>query len=217
MDWVRSHSVYFYHCRISNSYSRYHICNAARAPVMITAQSVPNPVPPGTFITTHITGDVGTLIGIGEFLNSDKLLHPFSKDIWELSKFSHAAICDGKGNVIEAEPGGARLHPLSEYTDGRPLMFSNVKVPLNPVTGLQIVDFAMGMLGTPYSSLDYFADAAKRFHIPLFGLVKKRLQSNKSIICSQLVTLAYTMANRPLIHDKMAWEVTPLDLAKLIA
>jgi uncharacterized protein YycO len=180
-------------------------------------QTAPNPVPPGTFITTHITGQVGTLIGVGELLNSDRLLHPFNKELFELSKFSHAAICDGKGNVIEAEPGGARLHSLDEYLDGRPLMFSNLKVPLNPTTGLQIVDFAMGMLGTPYSVLDYLADAAKRFHIPLFGWVDARLKSNKSIICSQLVTLAYTMANRPLIHNKMAWEVTPLDLARLIA
>src|ERR1700756_4936589 len=134
---------------------------------------VPANLQPGDLVATHITGEVGRLIGFGELLNSNRLFHPFSKEALELSQFSHVAVVRDSATLVEAEPGGARLAPISEYLDGRPIMFSTGLLGVDAATGQRIADEAVKLLKTPYSFLDYDELAVHRFHIPVPGL--KRL------------------------------------------
>jgi hypothetical protein len=61
---------------------------------------------PGDIGLTSITGPVGRLIQIGQWLNGDGL-----------GPYEHAFIVLPDDQLIEAEPGGAHVAPLSEYDD----------------------------------------------------------------------------------------------------
>ena len=58
-----------------------------------------------------IEGGAGQLIRIGQWLNGDGY-----------RDYEHAFVYVGDGEIVEAQPGGARLAQLSEY-DGRPILW----------------------------------------------------------------------------------------------
>jgi cell wall-associated NlpC family hydrolase len=159
---------------------------------------------PGDIGVTSISGDVGKLISIGEWLNGDKD-----------DKYDHAFIYIGNGQVVEAEPGkqGAWIGNVSNYMDGRPLAFSTGKLDVDPVVSQKVVSESIKLVGTPYSFLDYFSIAAHRFHLPIPGL-KKYISSHHHMICSQLVDYVYQQAGYQLFTDGR-WNgyVTPADIA----
>lgn len=144
---------------------------------------------PGDFGLVTVHGNVGTLIRIGQWLNGDGF-----------SNYEHAFIYIGNGQIVEAEPGGARIAPLSEYA-GRSIRWSTDLINLTAQQRTAIVELAKNQVGTPYSFLDYFAIAAKRFHLPL-PFITKRVLDSKHLICSQLVAEDYdavgsTLGNKP--------------------
>lgn len=171
---------------------------------------------PGDFACVHTRGDTGVLITIGEFLNGT----PNS------SWYDHACIYVGSpdinaphGYVMGAQPGGARLAPLrqAQYTGkDADWLWSSGKITLTDGQRRQIVANALACKGIPYSAADYFALAARRFHIPAPQL-RDYIQSSGHMICSQLVDWCYMQANVHLFADGR-WEgdVTPADLAGLI-
>jgi len=125
---------------------------------------------PGWIGLTRINGWVGLGIRIGQFLNGDGF-----------SKLEHAFVFVGDDRIVEAEPGGAVLGYLSEYDPA-----SVVWLPCPPQYGAAVADAARGLLGTPYSFLDYDALALHRLHIPAPGL-REYIQDTGHMICSQLV------------------------------
>jgi cell wall-associated NlpC family hydrolase len=157
---------------------------------------------PGDIGVTSISGDVGKLISIGEWLNGDKN-----------DKYDHAFIYIGNGQVVEAEVGGARVGNVSAYMDGRPLAFSTGKLDVPVEMSFKIVKIALSLVGTPYSFLDYFSIAAHHFHLPVPGL-KEYIASSKHQICSQQVDYVYQQAGYQLFTDKR-WDgyVTPAEIA----
>lgn len=159
---------------------------------------------PGDFGLTSISGDVGTLIRVGQFLNGDGF-----------SVYEHAFVYVGGGQIVEAEPGGARLAGLDKYA-GRPVAWSSGKVGLTDVQRAAVVAAARARVGTPYSALDYFAIAAHRFRLPVPGL-RKFIASTGHEICSQLVDRVFLDAGVHL-YDDGRWEgyVTPAALYDLI-
>lgn len=177
--------------------------------------AVPASLAIGDFITTEITGDVGKWIGFGEWLDSASFAHPFNRELRELDVFSHAAVYVGNGNIVEAEVGGARLHSLDEYLDGRPILFSTDLLGIDAATGQKIADAATAMIGAKYSIIDYVVIAAKRFKL-WAPFLKRYVNSSKRVICSQLVSLAYDSAGAPLFPGTWPGFVTPLDLARLL-
>jgi hypothetical protein len=177
--------------------------------------TVPEALQPGDLLATHITGEVGKLIGFGELLNSNRLFHPFSVEAKKLSVFSHVAVVRDATTLIEAEVGGARIAPISEYLDGRPILFSTGLLGIDKATGLNIVKYAEAMVGAPYSSLDYFSIAAHRFHIPVPGL-HDYIDDEGHIICSTLAAIAYSKAGKPLFPGQWTGYATPYGVAKLL-
>lgn len=159
---------------------------------------------PGDFAVTTVRGQVGFLISLGEWLNGSRFGH------WD-----HAFIYVGDGQLVEAEPGGARLAGLDEYAD-RPLAWSTGHVELTDTQRTAIVAAARGYIGTGYSAADYFAIAAHRFRLPVPWL-RRFVASSKHLICSALVDKVYQDAGVQLFRDSR-WDgyVTPADLAALI-
>lgn len=149
---------------------------------------------------TQIRGGVGKLIRFGQWLNGDGF-----------ANYEHAFVYVGNGQIVEAEPGGARLANLSEY-DGNTVAW--LKAPEN--RGGLIHLAAVCEIGTPYSFLDYLALAAVRFHLPSKWL-RARVQNSGHLICSQLADLAASRAGWHLFDDgRLPQDVTPGDLYGLV-
>lgn len=160
----------------------------------------------GDFGLVKMPGSTGALITLGEWLNGDGF-----------GKYDHAFVyvdsAPGGTNIVEAEPGGARLADYTEYDD---ITWSSWN--LTDAQRADIVFNALKLLGTKYSVLDYFALAMKRLHLPFFGWVKKRVESTKYVICSQLVDEAYGESGLYLFNDHRWYgDVTPMDLGKVLA
>lgn len=153
---------------------------------------------PGDFGLVSIPGVAGLGVRIGQYLNGNGF-----------SEYEHAFVVLDGNSVLEAEPRGARITPLSAYDN------TNVVYSDWDLTGQQrsaIVAAAEGLIGTPYSWLDYLSLALHRLHIPAPHL-RRYVADSGHLICSQLVDLAYLRAGLHMFNDRR-WEgdVTPGDL-----
>ncbi|TQF07525.1 hypothetical protein E6W39_23410 [Kitasatospora acidiphila] len=172
--------------------------------VPATAETTRSPRP-GDFAVVRITGGVGRLIRIGQWLNGDGY-----------ADYEHAFILVGDDMVIEAQPGGARKTPLATYQD-RPIRWSSERFPLTNNQRAAIVSAAHRYLGVPYSFLDYLALATHRFRLPGNGLLKGFVADSRHQICSQLVDQCYRDAGVSLFpNHRWPGYVTPAELARLL-
>ena len=129
------------------------------------------------------------------------------------SKVNHAVLYIGNGYVVEGEPAGARVTPVSNYGDK--LIWANW--PLTDEQRPAVAAWGKAHIGTPYSWLDDAAiGLADLFHwVP--GILRKRLASTSTLMCSQLVDAAYAAAGVQLFPDgRPAGAVSPGDLYTLI-
>lgn len=117
--------------------------------------------------------------------------------------------------MLEAEPGGADIKPLTAY-DGTPVCYVRPE-GLTERQRTAICAAATAYVGVPYSFLDYLAIAAHRFHLPLPGL-RRYVASTGHMICSQLVDQSYQDAGVHLFADgRWPGYVTPMALYNLLA
>lgn len=197
--------------------------------VLAEAPAVPpgTVVQPGDFACVPVNGQAGALIRLGELLNG----HGFSQ-------YQHAEIYVGTagqllqfqqrmklelpmpapfGYTMSAYPGGARLKSLPcRPGDLHGSLWSSGAISLAASERTAVVEAALSLRGVPYSALDYFALALHHFGISDPALQRK-IESSKSLICSQLVDKAFQLAFIQLFTDHR-WNgyVTPADLAGLI-
>jgi len=155
---------------------------------------------PGDIGCTYIEGDIGRLIRIGQWLNGDGF-----------ADFEHVMVAIGNGQIVEAEPGGARIAELTEYNAD-----TSVWLRCPDQYRQAVAAAAVSLVGTPYSAADYFAIAAHRLHLPVPGL-RRYVQSSGHLICSQLADRAAAMGGWHL-YDDGRWDgyVTPADIWALI-
>lgn len=165
--------------------------------------SAPQPQP-GDFAVTTVRGQVGFLISLGEWLNGSRFGH------WD-----HAFVYVGDGQLVEAEPGGARLAGLDEY-QSRPVAWSTGHIELTGEQRTAVVAAARSFIGVPYSAADYVALALWHFHLRI-PWARRVMASRASMICSELCDFAFEAAGVHLFADGRApGDVTPADLAALI-
>lgn len=154
---------------------------------------------PGDIGLTSITGAVGQLIRIGQWLNGDGY-----------GAYQHAFIVLPGNRLIEAMPGGAQIVSLDSYADRDVLYVSPVGI--TDAQRKAVVDNALRYEGVPYSFLDYIALATHRFRIPGPGL-RRYIKSTGHMICSQLCDRAYRDAGLQIFADgRWSGYVTPMDL-----
>src|SRR5258706_8263557 len=109
---------------------------------------------PGDFAVVSTGGTAGRLVAWGERLNGTGF-----------SEYQHAFIYIGRGQVIQAEPAGACIRPLTPHAHE---LWSTGILTLTDAQRAAIVNTAhrYAAAGTDYSFLDYLALAAHRFRIP---------------------------------------------------
>lgn len=156
---------------------------------------------PGDFGLTQISGNVGKLIRVGQWLNGNGF-----------ANYEHAFVYIGGGLIVEAEPGGARVRPVTEYKD---IYWSTGHFDLTGAERNTIITYAEHYVGTPYSFLDYFSIAAHRLHLWTPGL-KHYIGTSKHMICSQLVSQCYDDAGIKLYDGEWPGYITPEGLYDLI-
>ena len=159
---------------------------------------------PGDFAVVSAGGTAGKLVAWGERLNGSAF-----------SQYQHAFIYVGADMVIQAEPTGACIRPLTGHT--RELWSTGI-IPLTDGQRAAIVDTAhrYAAAKVDYSFLDYLALAAHRFHLPVPGL-RWWIRRTRHMICSQLVDRCYADAGVHLFKDVWEGYVTPADLAQLLS
>lgn len=157
-----------------------------------------------------IVGEAGILIRVGQFLNKVNWKPWTWRKLWKRARSEHVFVYVGGGQIVEAEPGGARPASLSEYAD-RPIIW--VRCP--DQYRQAVANAAISYIGTGYSAADYFALALHRFHIPAPGL-RRRIQSSGRMICSQLGDRAAHNGGW-ILFDDGRWDgfVEPIDIAAL--
>jgi hypothetical protein len=211
---------------------------SARAQELLDSTSVkvwnPEDFKPGAFGLSVISGPVGRAVWAGQkFLAGDE------------SRFTHAWLILDNEELLEAEPGGARIVSVKEYFDrsdeivicDKPVQDRLRAVRLragdyglsddaltDPVafygwveTGLRadIVTIGRSFEHAPYGYLQY----------PYIGLAAhgvrskllKRLIGNRRTICSQLIDRVLMHAGHELFADgRWEGEVTPGDLWRYV-
>jgi hypothetical protein len=154
---------------------------------------------PGDIGLTSVRGPVGRLIQLGEALCGDGF-----------TQFEHAFLVLPGGMLIEAQPGGAVIRPLSDY-DGRHVAYV---APAGMTDGQReaVCAAALKYVGVGYSFLDYAAIAAHRVHLPV-PFLKRLVASSKHMLCSQLVDQSFQDGGCALFSD-LRWPgyVVPADL-----
>ena len=157
---------------------------------------------PGDFAAVNTAGDIGTLIKIGEGLNGEGF-----------GEYAHALVYVGAGQVVEAEPGGARKRVRGVEPGD---LWSTGLIRLTSVQRSEICLAADGYVGIGYSFADYLALVAHHLRIPAPGL-KSFIASSGHLICSQLVDQCYQDAGVHLFDDgRWPGYVTPKSLANLL-
>jgi cell wall-associated NlpC family hydrolase len=157
---------------------------------------------PGDFGVVQMGGDSGKWIHIGEIANGDGF-----------ANYEHAFVYVGGGQIVEAEPGGAKETQV-HYGN---VLWSTDHISLTLRQRMDIVEAAHRYIGVPYSAADYFAIAAKRLKLgPLVPGLKDYVASSKHMICSQLVDQCFSDAGVHLFKDgRWPGYVTPAALARL--
>jgi len=156
---------------------------------------------PGTIGLVPMGGPGGRVIRLGQWLDGDGF-----------SDFEHAFVYLGDGQLLEAEPGGARIVPLRyrgiHWCEGiYGLLAASLKAQAACPPGMLAT--ARDLTGVPYSWLDYAALFAHRLRIPAPGL-RGYIASTGHLICSQLADVLYQRLGAQ-IYDDRRWNgyVTP--------
>jgi hypothetical protein len=156
---------------------------------------------PGDIGLVRIHGAAGVGIRAAQWANGDGF-----------ADYEHAFGMVDAETLLEAEPGGSRLRPLSRYA-GEPIMW--LRCPDR--SAAEVATAYRGLVDVPYSLLDYGALALHRLHIPAPGL-RAYIQDSGHAICSQLVDEGARRGGWQLFDDQR-WEgyCTPGALRRLAA
>lgn len=133
------------------------------------------------------------------------------------SRYDHAFVYLGDGDIFEAQPKGAKVSRLSNY-DGKPQCWSATE--LTPDQRIQIPVRARTLVGTPYGFWDIVLLGPLQLGIPLRWMppvLVRKVLSSKSMICSQVVAWLgqHTGVASWMCGQADAQLVTPGDLATL--
>lgn len=140
------------------------------------------------------------------------------------SSVNHAFVCVGGGVIVEANPGGAALNHVESYPNA---VWSSGHIKLTDTQRTNIAAAAQFLIGTPYGWADIVAIALAQRRaddiikpdapIGAQPWIVRRVQSLHTLICSQLVDLAYEMAGVELFADgRIPGLVSPGDLLNKI-
>lgn len=123
----------------------------------------------------------------------------------------HCFIVIDGGDVVEAEPGGVRVRPISEY-NGRAMVLSTDE-PMTAVQRSAVAGYAAAKVGVPYHWTADAADGLAALGLR-WRLLGKFERGRRAVMCSELVAQAGQAAGLNWLCGQTApWQVTPAMLA----
>ena len=126
------------------------------------------------------------------------------------SRWNHAFIYIGDGKIVEANPTGVAISPVSKY----PLIAWNQHEELTDAQRQKIVNKALSFVGDPYGFGAIIAIAFKILGLKIITKLFTHIAENEnSVICSQLVAWSYSVAKKKVSNKPHAF-TTPGDLAE---
>lgn len=178
---------------------------------------------PGSFFMRRIGGWTGRWIsGVQAFVRGG-------------SNYTHAGLILDNGELIEAEPGGAKIKsvhalydmdsesimvsdaPVKRWLEGKTFTYLGEAEEVEWTKRSEIALKARYLDKVPYSFLDYVALAMAEWKLPGWKLVRDRVEDSAHLICSALVDRAYSWADIHLFDDdRLAGDVTPWDLEQYV-
>lgn len=173
------------------------------------------PPQPGDFLCLPVSGEVGRLIELGQFLAGQAF-----------KPYEHTEVYVGLpdaqgpyGYTISAYPGGHGRQALPCAPESVPgALWSSGLLSLTPGERTAITDWAVAHQNIQYSVADYLALTAARLKLHLLlPPLRKFIAAKGHLICSQFVTLAYYEAGVSLWPGE-PWDGLdmPMDLAQLL-
>lgn len=158
----------------------------------------------GDFVLVHMPGETGDYIHYAQMLNGDGN-----------GTFEHAALYLGNGQLIEAQPSGAKVADAHKYDTAVTMWSTGI---INPDTNQRMAIRAAGLKyqGVGYSYEDYVALTMHRFGVDT-AFLEAYIKSTHHMICSQLVDQSFTDGGYHLFQDnRWAGFVTPGSLWQLL-
>lgn len=156
---------------------------------------------PGDIFLTQIGGATGAVIRVGQAIVAQ-----------DPSRYTHAGIILDNGEVLAAQPHGARVDPIESIIDDRPLAILPVPEWAEDRRGL-IVNIARKYEGHRYGFWSYVWIGLARLGIRP-GWMQRIVASETGLICSALADRAWFYAGIHLFDDgRLIGEVTPGDVA----
>jgi cell wall-associated NlpC family hydrolase len=129
------------------------------------------------------------------------------------SRWNHAVVYIGEGNLVEANPTGIEIHPVTKY----PLIaWNRHEDELTDDTRNKIVDEALRLVGGFYGFADIAVLVLRILGLRLLAntTLLDRLAEKEGFICSELVSHCYREAGFVVIPNMEDHLVTPGDLAE---
>ena len=140
---------------------------------------------PGDLIAIH------TRMFFSRLIQGAQWLHWRKKGEW---RYNHAAVYIGDGQIVEANPAGVQIMPLSEYPEK-----DYIVIPVQGDRNLA-VEKAKSLVGTPYGWIDIIA-----FVFYILGVDGKKIDAiNRrvsTLVCSQVSALAAEAAGDTRFPD----------------
>lgn len=124
------------------------------------------------------------------------------------SRWNHAFIYIGLGQIVEANPKGVAISDVSKYKN----IAWNKHEELTIAQRKRIVSKAKSFVGQPYGFGAILVIALKILGLKIVPTLRKIAENENSVICSQLVAWSYSVAGVK-VSDKPHAFTTPGDLA----
>lgn len=156
---------------------------------------------PGDIFLTRIDGALGAAISVAQAVV-----------VQDPSRYTHAGVVLDNGQIIAAQPAGARIDSLASLMSQKPLAFLAVPQEAQDRRAA-IVATARAFEGRPYGFLDYLWMGVSRLGIRP-QVLRNFIASDKTMICSALADRVWGLNGIRLFDDgRPLGEVTPGDLA----
>jgi hypothetical protein len=159
---------------------------------------------PGDFAVVSVGGAPGRGVQIAEWLAG----------AGKYSEYEHVYVYIGDGMVLQAEPGGSRITPMTPH---KLTLWSTGIINIPAEARARVPELARTMEGIPYSLLDYVSLAAHRLHIPAPNL-RDYIADSGHMICSQLADEFLRRLGVHVFADgRWPGDVMPADMARRLS
>ena len=127
------------------------------------------------------------------------------------SRWNHAFIYIGHGQIVEANPKGVEISDVSKYDTVGEIAW-NKHEKLTSAQRLKIITRAQDFVGSSYGFTQILIIAFRAIGLKILPTLRKVAENKESVICSQLVAWSYSVAGIK-VSDKPHAFTTPGDLA----